>query len=211
MVTASTAAAMSRAPAQASLLRSSIGGEGVVEDHHRQAGDRLGHIPGEELVAERGEQQGRGLAADAGEGEQGAGEHAARAGAPEDGRLTTCQNGAPSATPASRRAVGCSFSTSSVVRVITGTAMQCQGDRTGEAGEAVERPDQELVDEQADQDRRRREQHVVQEADRRAVAARSRIFGQPGARQHADDDGDHHRQGAHHDRADDRVAQAARR
>ncbi len=39
---------------------------------------------------------------------------------------TVVQNGVPRATPASRRAVGCSLSTSSVVRVMIGTAIKAR-------------------------------------------------------------------------------------
>ena len=97
------------------------------------------------------------------------------------------QSGAPSATPASRRGVGCSCSTSSVVRVITGTASSASATAPAKPEKPWNGAHQQLVDEQADQDRRRREQHVVEEADDAAVAAVAGVFGQPGAGQDADD------------------------
>ena len=76
MLVPSTATAMIKAPAQARLLPVVVGAQRVLEDDQRQGGDGLGEPePGlqahaEILVAERGEQQRRGLAADAGEGQQ---------------------------------------------------------------------------------------------------------------------------------------------
>ena len=53
---------------------------------------------------------------------------------------------------------------SSVVRTTTGITMHRQRDRAGPAGEMPHRRDHDLVDEQADHDRRRAEQDVVDEA-----------------------------------------------
>src|SRR5262249_46262837 len=43
---------------------------GELEDHHRQVGERRVHVARPELVVERGEEEGRRLAADARDGEQ---------------------------------------------------------------------------------------------------------------------------------------------
>src|SRR6185503_14072112 len=53
-----------------------VGTGGELEDHHRQVGHRLAHVPAEELVVECREQQRGGLAGDAGDGEQHAGQNA---------------------------------------------------------------------------------------------------------------------------------------
>ena len=76
MLSASTAKVMISAPVQASDLPVLVGAERELEDDDRQAGDRRVEIGAPELVVERGEQQRRGLAADAGDRQQHAGDHA---------------------------------------------------------------------------------------------------------------------------------------
>ena len=80
MLSASTARVMISAPVQASFA-SPRRGERELEDDDRQAGDRRVHVRAPELVVERGEQERRGLAADAGDRQQDAGDDAGARGA----------------------------------------------------------------------------------------------------------------------------------
>ena len=58
------------------LLPVLVGAQRELEDHHRQVRHRRVHVGAPELVVERGEQQRRGLAGDARDREQHAGDHA---------------------------------------------------------------------------------------------------------------------------------------
>ena len=66
------------------LLPVLVGAERELEDHDRQARHRRVEIGAPELVVERGEQQRRGLAADARDRQQHAGDHAGAGGAVGD-------------------------------------------------------------------------------------------------------------------------------
>ena len=103
MVTPRTVAAMSRGgPGQA--VEIGIRGQGELEDHHRQIGHGFGHVPVEKLIVESREEQRRGLTADAGEGQEGAGEDATRP-ARQMTEQMTCHIGRPQshARPRARR------------------------------------------------------------------------------------------------------------
>ena len=84
MLSASTAMVMISAPVQASCLPVLVGAERELEDDDRQARHRRVEVGAPELVVERGEQQRRGLAADARDREQHAGDHAGLRGAVGD-------------------------------------------------------------------------------------------------------------------------------
>ena len=71
------------------------------------------------------------------------------------------------------------------------------------------RRDHHLIDEQADHDRRRAEQNIVDEPHYRAEPLIAAIFGEIGAGQNPDRGADQHRQRRQDQAADDRVEQPA--
>ena len=90
-----------------------------------------------------------------------------------------------------------------------GVAMIASAIDAGEAREMPERHDAQLIDEQADDDRGRAQQNVVDEANDRGEAGVAAVFGEIGAGENAerrsDDQPDHGDDQA----ADDRIQQAA--
>ena len=113
----------------------------------------------QKCVAERGEEQRRGLPRDAGEGEHAAGDDARRCGSQGNGK-----DGAPCGTPspraASRMACGTMRSISSVVRVTVGTIMMPSATPPGKRGEVFLRHHYQRVDGDAHHDRRNAIEHI---------------------------------------------------
>ena len=75
---------------------------------------------------------------------------------------------------------------SSVVRTTTGMTRIASDSRAGDAGEVPHARDEDLIDEQADDDRRRAEQDVVDEADDDRDLRVAAVFRHVGAGEHAD-------------------------
>ena len=86
MLSASTANGDDQRAGPGELLPVLVGAQRELEDHHRQVRHGRVQVEAPELVVERGEQQRRGLAADAGDREQHAGDHAGARGAVDDAR-----------------------------------------------------------------------------------------------------------------------------
>ena len=195
-------------PAPGELLPVGIGALHEVVDGDRQVRHRLGHVEAEELVRQRGEQQRRGFAGDAGGREQHAGDQARARGAigdpPDHQRARQAERGR-------RLAQRIGHQPQHVLGGAHHHGDHDHGERqaAGEGREAAHRHHDGAVDEQADDDRRRAQQDVVDEADHRGELVVLAVFGQiragEQAERRADADADH----GHHDRADDGVAQAA--
>ena len=80
---------------------------------------------------------------------------------------------------------------------------------TGNAREVARRAHHQLVDEQADDDRRGAEQDVVDEAHDGGKPGVLAVFGQVGSGEHAERGSQDHADDGHDQAADDRVQQAA--
>ena len=93
---------------------------------------------------------------------------------------------APSAVEASFMPCGTRRSMSSVVRTMTGIEMIASATAPAMRREMPHAHHEHLVDEQADDDRWRAQQHVVDEADHDTDARRAPVLGQVGAGQDAD-------------------------
>ena len=105
---------------------------------------------------------------------------------------------------------GTSVSMSSVVRTTTGIDEHRERHRAGTAREVAHRRHHDLVDEQADDDRGRAQQDVVDEPHDLRQPAVAAVLGQVGAGQDADRRADQRSPSNGHDQAaDDRVQQAA--
>ena len=139
----------------------------VGEDQLRQRGDRLEHGRREELVAERGEQQRRGLARGPREREHDAGEDPGR------GRR---QHDAPDRPPAGRpeREGGLLLGGRHELQDLVGRShddrehQDAEGDSPRERREVAHRDDHPEVDDEPGHDRGQTEQHVHDEADPRS-------------------------------------------
>ena len=179
-----------------------------VVDGHRQVGHGLGQIETEELVAERGEQQRRGFAGDARGRQQHAGDQAGArrpVGNPLDHqRARQAERGCRLAQRIGHQQQ----------HVLGGADHDRDHDhrqrqRAGQRGEAAHRHHDRAIDEQADDDRRRAQQDVVDEADHRSQTIVPAVFGKIGSgeqpERRADADADH----GHDDRAGYGVEQAA--
>src|SRR5471032_2155222 len=180
---------------------------GELVDHHRQVGDRHVHVGAEELVVERGEQQRRGLARDAGQRQQHAGDHAGL-----DGAQAHQHRHLPA-----RRAEGEGRFEQAVghqAQHVVGGAHhhrhgdQRQRDGAGITGEVVGVGDVQRVDEQADDDRRRRQHDVGDEAGHGGDLVFLAVLGQVDAGQDADRGADRRRQADQQQAAGDGVDQA---
>ena len=152
-----------------------VGAHRELEDDDRQIRHRRVEVGAPELVVERGEQQRRGLAGDARDREQHAGQHALHRGAVGDHHdhlpLRRAERGRRLAQRARHQPQ----------HVLGGAHDDRHHDdrqrhRAGPGREMAHRHDHHLVDEQADDDRRRAQQDVVDEAhDFAEPAARARI------------------------------------
>src|SRR5262249_28976776 len=119
-------------------------------------------------------------------------------------RVIISARGRPMEAAASRSVSGTSISMSSVVRTTTGTTMTASA-----TGEMAHRGNQYLVDEQADDDRGRTQQDVVDEAHHAGEAIVPAVLGHVGAGQNAERRADEHGEHGEHQAADDRIEQAA--
>ena len=180
----------------------------LVHDH-RHAGHRLQDVGVPVLVAERGEQQRRGLAADARQRQQDAGDDAGRGAA-----VQHLHDHLPLRHAERQR--GLAHLRRHQAQHLVGGAHDHRQDDEGERDRAGERREvaaglhhDEGVDEQAEHDRRRRQQDVVDEAHDETHLAGIAVFGQPGACCDAERRADQDRQAAHHGAAEERVEQAA--
>src|SRR5579859_1140488 len=108
------------------------------------------------------------------------------------------QGYAPSAAEESFMPIGTRFSMSSVVLKVTGMANTANANAHHH----------DLVNKQTDDDRRRAQQDVVDEADGQAQARIPAVFGQVRARQHADRRPDQNSQQGHHAAAIDGIEQS---
>ncbi len=90
-----------------------------------------------------------------------------------------------------------------------GVAMIASATPPASAGEMAERHDAELIDEQADDDRGRAQQNVVDEADHDRKPRVAAVFGEIGAGEDADRRGEREADRRDDQAADDRVEQAA--
>ena len=100
---------------------------------------------------------------------------------------------------------------SSVVRTTTGMTIMASATAPASPEKWPIGAHQDLVDEQADDDRRRAEQDVVDEAHDRRQPAVAAVFGHVGAGQDADRRADEHARARHDQAADDGVAAGRRR
>ena len=98
---------------------------------------------------------------------------------------------------------------SSVVRTTTGMTMMASATAPAQAGEMPHLRDHDLVDEQADDDRGRAQENVVDEADHHGELGVAAVLGHVGAGQHAERRAEQHREHGEDQAADDRVEQAA--
>ena len=167
---AARTAVSTNAPAQARRVPAVVGAHRVLEDHHRHVGHRRDRSVVQYWL----------LSA---VNSSGAVSPLMRASASRmpvtmpgsAARYSTCtvtfHCGTPSDSAASRICDGTSRSISSVVRTTTGSTISASAKRAGEAGEVPDARDHQRVDEQAQHDRRRRQQDVVDETDRLAEPA----------------------------------------
>ena len=171
MLRRSTPTVISSAPVQASETQSAIGAAGIAVDRDRQAGHRLGEVGRPVGVAKRGEEQRRGFAGDAGDGQQDAGEDAAERRGQDD---LADDFVLAAAEGDGAIAIGLGHEAENVFRRARDDGHGEQGERdgAGNAGEAAEGRNGDLVDEQADQHGRGGQQDVVHEADDGGEAAR---------------------------------------
>ena len=205
---ASTVKRDEQGPAPGELLPVGVGALHEIVDGDRQVRHRLGQVEAEELVRQRGEQQRRGFAGDAGGRQQHAGDQARPRGAIGDPldheRARQAERGGGFAQRIGHQqqhVLGGAHH--------DGDHDHRQREAAGKGRKPAHRHHDGAVDEQADDDRRRAEQDVVDEADHRGQAVVPAVFGEIGAgeqaERRADADADH----GHDDRADDGVAQAA--
>ncbi len=111
---------MISAPVQAERLPVRYRAERELEDDDRQARHRRVHVQAQELVVQRGEQQRRGLAADAGDRQQDAGDDAGLGGPIGDLRIIIERAAGRSTRPPRAACPAPRISMSSVVRTTTG-------------------------------------------------------------------------------------------
>ena len=205
---ASTVERDEQGPAPGELLPVDVGALHEVVDGDRQVGHRLGQVEAEELVGQRGEQQRRGFAGDAGGRQQHAGDEAGARGAVGD---PLDHQRARQAERGCRLAQRIGHQQQHVLGGAHHHGDHDHGERqaAGEGREAAHRHHDGAIDEQADDDRGRAQQDVVDEADHRGEPVVLAVFGEIGAgeqaERRADADADH----GHDDRADDGVEQAA--
>ena len=190
------------------LLPVFVGALHEVVDGHRQVGHGLGQVEAEELVGERGEQQRRGFAGNARGRQQHAGDEAGARGAVGD-PLDDQRARQPQRACRLAQRIGHQQQHVFGGAQHDGNDDHGQRQRTGDGREVAHRHHHRAVDEQADDDRGRAQQNVVDEADHRGQAVVPAVFSEIGAgeqpERRADADADH----GHDDRTDDRVQQAA--
>ena len=182
--------------------------ERVLEDHHRQIGHGSVHIGVPELVVERGEQQGRGFAADARHRQQDAGDDAAAGGAIDH---------IAHHLPLWRAEAGGGFAQGvghQIQHVLGGAQdhgdhQERQRDRSGPRREMAHANNHQLINEEADDDRRRAEEDVVDEANDGSQRAGLAVFREIRAGKNADRRTEHDAEKGHHQAAVHGIEQAA--
>ncbi len=196
-----------QSPGPCELFPVLVGALDEVVDGHRQVGHRLGEIETEELVAERSEQQRRGFTGDARRRQQHAGNQTGTRGAIrdtlDDERARQAERGRRFAQRIGDKAE----------HVLGGSHHDRNDDdsqrqRAGQCREAAHRHHDRAVHKQADDDRGRAQQNVVDETDHRRQPVVLAVFGEIGAGEQPDRRADANAKHRHDDRADDGVEQA---
>ena len=172
-------------PGPGELLPVGIGRQRELEDGDRQAGHRRVRVKAPELVVERREEKRRRLAGNPGDRQQDTGDDAGAGGAIAD---------AHDHFPARRAERGCRFAqrVGDEGEHVLGGAHDHRNDQHGQrdaacpSREVAHPDDQDLVDEQADDDRGRREQDVVDEADDEGEPGIAAILGHVGTGENPD-------------------------
>ncbi len=182
---------------------------GELVHHHRYRGHRLEDVVVPVLVAEGGEQQRCGLAGDAGQRQQDAGDDAGRGTA-----VQHLHDHFPLRDTQRQRRLT-HLRGHQAEHLVGGAHHHRQHDEgqrqcTGERREvAAGLHHVQGVDEQTKHDGRRRQQDVVDEADHGAGLAGVAVLGQPGAGQHAQRGADADCQRTHHRTAEEGIGKAA--